>query len=147
MIGRHVEISGLAGRPDLNGKTGRVESQNPNTQRYNVPSTARASSSRSARPTARRRRCAAAAAAAPPRARRRRPAPRLRCPPAGAGPEPRGAPCALVLVLVVGFSALNAALVSGVLYLALSAVRREGGARGARAPWRSASPSSRCASA
>ena len=54
--------------------------------------------------------------------------------------------CALVLVLVVGNSALNAALVSGVLYLALSAVRREGGAR-RRAPWRSASPSSRCASA
>ena len=53
--------------------------------------------------------------------------------PAGGVPDPNLAAltCALVLVLVVGFSALNAALVSGVLYLALSAVRREGGARGA----------------
>ena len=131
MIGRHVEISGLAGRPDLNGKTGRVESQNPNTQRYNV--LVDGSGELVALREANLR---AAGDARPPPQPAARAAPAAGAAfamPAGGVPDPNLAAltCALVLVLVVGFSALNAALVSGVLYLALSAVRREGGARGA----------------
>ena len=120
LCGKQVVIDGLASRPELNGKVGTAESFNDATGRYNVrvdgsvialrPSSIQAAAHGS------QSWGSGASMPALPR-----------------GIEPKHAALALAagLVLLFGFSLLNAALIAGLCLLAHRAHRSEGGLRGA----------------
>ena len=130
-VGRQVEVTGLASRPDLNGRVGTAQSFNEATGRYNVVVSGELLALKPINvivvvqgepvPPA-----AAARQADPGRAQGGGAGPGFQ-PPAGLHPKGLAMAFAAVLVLVLGVPVLTAALLAGLGLLGHSAARREGG--------------------
>ena len=128
-VGRQVEVTGLASRPDLNGRVGTAQSFNDATGRYNVVVSGELLALKpinvtvvvQGEPVP-----AAARQADPGRAQGGGAGPGFQ-PPAGLHPKGLAMAFAAVLVLVLGVPVLTAALLAGLSLLGHSAARREGG--------------------